>query len=79
MEFTDLATYVEIRYEVNCDGVCLERGAVPQVSIGPLQIGSVHLDIGVPKCGRAYLKLYYYLRRGDGLVPAYVAKSVNSI
>ena len=70
MEFTDLATYVEIRYEVNCDGVCLERGAVPQVSIGPLQIGSVHLDIGVPKCGRAYLKLYYYLRRGDELVPA---------
>lgn len=70
MDFTDLKTYVEIHYEVNCDGVCLQTGAVPIGSLKPRQVKSVFLDIIAPKCGRSYLKLYYYLQKGTELVPA---------
>lgn len=70
MEFTDLASYAEIRYEVNCDGDCVEEGILSIGSIAPKQVGIVNLQITIPKYGRAYLKLYYYLKKGTELVAA---------
>lgn len=70
MDFTDLKTYVEIHYEVNCDGVCLQTGVIPICSVKPHQVKSVFIDIIAPKCGRSYLKLYYYLQKETELVPA---------
>lgn len=69
MEFTDLAVYVKIRYEVCCDGVCVEAGTVMPFSVKPGETGRVRMDISIPQRGRAYLKLYYHLRHGTELVP----------
>ena len=70
MEFTDLGDYAEIRYEVNCDGACLEQGILPACSIKPQETGRVCLNIAVPERGRAYVRLYYYLRTANELLPA---------
>lgn len=70
MDFTDLKDYAEIHYEVNCDGVCQETGVIPPVSAAPGQTGSVCLQIHIPTYGRTYLKLFYYLKREEALVPA---------
>lgn len=70
MEFTNLETYAEIHYEVNCDGISLETGSVPACSVKPKQVGSVMLPINVPERGKTYLKVYYYLKKGTELVAA---------
>ncbi len=70
MEFTDLAVCAKIRYEVSCDGVCVETGTVMPFSVAPGQVGTVRMHIPVPRRGRAYLKLYYHQRHGTELVPS---------
>ena len=70
MEFTDLAVYVELRYEVNCDGVCVEAGVLMPFSVKPGETGSTCMDIAVPRQGRSYLKVYYHMRKETELVPA---------
>lgn len=69
MEFTDLESYLEIRYSVTSDGACMEEGVLPAFSVKPKETASVILDIAVPKRGRSYLKLEYYLKQGTELVP----------
>ena len=69
MEFTDLAVYCKIRYEVCCDGASVEQGTVMPFSVMPGQVGTVRMSMTVPQRGRAYLKLYYHLRHGTKLVP----------
>ncbi len=68
MEFTDLAVYIELRYEVNCDGVCVEAGVLMPFSVKPGEVGSTCMDIAVPRQGRSYLKVYYHLRKETELV-----------
>ncbi len=70
MDFTDLAEYLEIRYEVNCDGICVETGIIPPFSVLPGGTGSVCLNITIPPSGRSFLKLFYHLRNSSALVPA---------
>ena len=70
MDFTDLSDYVEIRYEVSCDGICQERGTLPAVQAAPGQSGSVRLKIGIPDRGKSYLKLFYHRKQEEALVPA---------
>lgn len=70
LEFTDLAVYAEIRYEVNCDGECVESGVLMPFSVKPGEVGCTWLNITVPEKGRSYLKIFYYLRRETELVPA---------
>lgn len=70
MDFTDLQDYVEIRYEVNCDGECTEQGTIPPFSIKPQKTGKTFLHIKIPREGRSYLRLYYHLREKTVPVPA---------
>ena len=70
LDFTDLKDYADIRYEVACDGVCVESGSIPACSVPPHGEASVVLDVSVPETGRAYLKILYLLRGGSPLVPA---------
>lgn len=70
MDFTDLKDLVDIRYEVSCDGVCQESGTLPAVQAGPGQTGSVHMKIDIPRRGKSYLKLFYYQKKEEALVPA---------
>ncbi len=70
MEFTDLAVCCEIRYEVSCDGTCVETGTVLPFSVLPGQVSMVRMNIRIPRRGRCYLKLYYHQRYGTELVPS---------
>lgn len=69
MDFTDLQDRIEIRYEVNCDGIRREHGSIPGIQAGPGQTGSARLWISIPSCGRSYLRLYYHLKRAEPLIP----------
>lgn len=70
MDFTALEDYVNIRYEVSCDGVITESGILSDFSIAPHESAAVKLNIVVPKKGRCYLTLHYEKKRDDLLVPA---------
>lgn len=69
LDFTDLKDLVEISYEVNCDGISVEKGTIPVFSIRPHQTGSIILPHVIPKSGRACLKLYYHRTEDSALVP----------
>ena len=69
MDFTNLEEYVEIHYEVNCDGVSLDTGTLPDFSVKPKEAGGVFLDITVPERGRTYLRLYYHMKKDTEFVP----------
>lgn len=68
MDFVDLKEYVEISYEIDCDGTSVKKGKIPAISVRPHQTGSVTLDYDVPDRGCVYLKLYYYLAKDTALV-----------
>lgn len=70
MEFTDIKDYIEIHYEINCDGDCIETGIIPAFSIKPQQVKDISLNITIPQVGRSYLKLYYHLLKKTELIPA---------
>lgn len=70
MDFSALEDYVNIRYEVSCDGVITESGVLSGFSIAPHESAAVKLNITVPKKGRCYLTLHYEKKQEDLLVPA---------
>lgn len=70
MDFTKLQDYIEIRYEVNCDGAVTESGPVTGFEVEPQETGIVPLEISIPEKGRCFLKLYYETKKEDALVPA---------
>ncbi len=69
MDFTDLKDYIEISYEVNCDGVILKKGKIPAFSVKPHHTAKVTLNNTIPKSGSTYLKIYYHLAKEELLVP----------
>lgn len=70
MDFTDLKDYVEIRYDVNCDGESREWGILPAFSVKPGQTEGILIHFNMPERGKSYLKLSYYLKKETPLVPA---------
>lgn len=69
-DFTDLKDYVEIRYEINCDGVTLKKGGIETPAVKPHKTAVVNLKFTYPQKGKTFLKLYYYSKKEDLLVPA---------
>ncbi len=63
MDFDDLKDYVEIAYEMVQDGLTVEKGILPDVSIAPHSDGKAELKLLVPALGRVYLKLEYRLKK----------------
>lgn len=70
MDFTKLQEYIDIRYEVNCDGTVTEAGRLTDVDVEPHETGIVSLGITIPEKGHCFLKLYYEKKQQDALVPA---------
>lgn len=70
LDFTDLKDYASIRYEAACDGVCVDEGKVPAVSVPPHGETAVRLPVKFPPKGRNYLRIIYYLRKDSPMVPA---------
>ncbi len=69
MDFTDLKDYVDISYEISCDGLSFKKGKLPAFSVEPHKTGKAVLNNTIPKAGRAYLKVYYHLKKEDALRP----------
>ncbi len=70
LDFTDLKEYAALRYEVTCDGVCVDGGRVPAVSVAPHSEAVARLPVTFPKKGRTYLRIIYQLRNDSPMVPA---------
>ncbi|MBP3542836.1 MAG: DUF4981 domain-containing protein [Lachnospiraceae bacterium] len=68
MDFTDLKDYVEICYEMTCDGFSVKKGKLPEISVKPHQTETIVLNNTIPKMGRVYLKLCYYLKQEKALL-----------
>lgn len=68
MDFTPLENYVNIRYEVSCDGMVTETGYLRDFAVAPHCTGKTCLNIHVPVKGRTYLTLYYEKKQEDALV-----------
>ncbi|MDD6000443.1 MAG: glycoside hydrolase family 2 TIM barrel-domain containing protein, partial [Lachnospiraceae bacterium] len=69
MDFDDLKDFVELQYEVTCDGLTVETGKIPEVSVLPHKEATVDLDIKIPDQGRVYLKVTYILKKDMALIP----------
>ena len=69
MDFDDLKDFVELQYEVTCDGLTVETGKIPEVSVLPHKEATVDLDIKIPDQGRVYLKITYILKKDMSLIP----------
>lgn len=69
MDFDDLKDYVDIGYEVSCDGIKVAEGDIPAFSVEPHKEAATALDIKVPNSGRVYLKIIYRLKKQMALIP----------
>ena len=69
MDFDDLKDFVELQYEVTCDGLTVETGKIPAFSVLPHKEATVDLDIKIPDQGRVYLKVTYILKKDMALIP----------
>ena len=68
MNYLSLQEYVDVTYEVTCDGALVESGRLDLTdvpAIRPHQTGNVQLPVNVPEKGRVYLKLTYQLKHAD--------------
>ena len=69
MNYVDLKDYIDLVYEVNCDGKLLEKKPLTlQDSVWPHQRGTILLDITVPDSGKCYLKVSYHLKHGTSVM-----------
>ena len=72
MNYVYLQDYVDITYEVSCDGQLVARGAVDLSETGkirPRTEGRVPLAVTVPEQGRCYLKLFYHVKQETEFLP----------
>ena len=69
LDFTDAKDYIQMEYEVLCDGYVVEKGTIETPSIKPGCTEMTSLEIKVPEKGNAFLKIYYYSSKEVALVP----------
>ena len=70
MDFTDLKDYVNLSWEVTCDGIAIAQGSAEVPSIAPHSDGLLMLPVSVPETGKCFLKLTYTLKSQRPLQPA---------
>ena len=73
MDFVNLKDYLTVAYEVTCDGVTAEKGAVADqalLDIPAHEEGTVPVSFTVPEKGKCFLKISYYRKDANELLPA---------
>ena len=73
MNFVDLKDYLDIAYEVFCDGTVTASGKIDTANIPsvlPYRTGVITLPITAPEKGHAFLKLNYTLKEPNAFCPA---------
>lgn len=72
MDFTNVKDYLDISYEVLCDGEVTERGVLETVpDIAPHGEAQITLPVTLPDAGKCTLKLIYTLKQPSGPLPAH--------
>lgn len=69
LDYTNTKEYIQFKYEVNCDGIVLEKGILSPLSIEPHESKTAEIPFEIPEKGKAYLKIYYYSAKPTALVP----------
>ena len=69
LDFTNIKDYIQIKYEVNCDGYAVSQGILPTPSIEPGEEGTIKINPFIPEEGQTYLKVFYYSAEEKSLVP----------
>ncbi|MSS65001.1 glycoside hydrolase family 2 TIM barrel-domain containing protein [Velocimicrobium porci] len=69
LDFTDVKDYIQMKYEVLCDGHVVEEGTLETPSIKPGCTEMTSLEIKIPEKGNAFLEIYYYSSKEVALVP----------
>lgn len=68
LDFMDLKDYISIIYKVEKDGHLLESGAISEFALGPHKTHKIKIEHQIPTKGKCYLKLFYYLKKEEGLL-----------
>lgn len=68
MDFDDLKDFVDIYYEVSCDGLNVESGVLELPSIEAHSEKELELRIKIPNKGKLFLKLIYILKKEMPLI-----------
>lgn len=73
LDFTDLKDFVSIGWALECDGKTEASGRISDgdmISVKPHEKGSIYVKTDVPKEGRCYLKVSYYVKEQTGEILA---------
>ncbi len=70
LDFTDLRDYLEIFYELSCDGRVLQDGHLHCPSIPPHGEGVLKLNLLIPSSGSVFVRILYRLKRRTPFMPA---------
>lgn len=68
LDFTNLADYMTIAWELTCDGRQIAEGTLPTPDTAPHAEGTAMLKLDVPKKGRCYLQLKYARKEASSLL-----------
>ena len=63
MDFDDLKDFIDVNYEVSCDGISVETGVLDLPSIKVNSEKELELKIKIPNKGKVFLKLIYILKK----------------
>lgn len=63
MDFDDLKDFVDVFYELSCDGISVESGVLELPSIKSHSEKELDLKIKIPNKGKVFLKLIYKLKK----------------
>ena len=73
MNFVKLNDYIDISYEIICDGYSVGFGKIDfevAASIGPKETGLMRIsDFSIPEKGKCFLKVYYTQKEADAVIP----------
>ena len=69
LDFTNANEYIDIKYELNCDGEVIDEGTIDTPFIEPHGIVEIMLPLMVPEKGKTYLKITYFSKKRIPLVP----------
>ncbi len=71
MDYTNLKDYIDIIYEIVCDGKVMQRGNIEGSLLPDIPAhgeGKVTFEVSIPESGKSYLKVNYVLQNNTGLL-----------
>lgn len=69
LDFTDLADYASLRFEITQNGEVVESGEIPAFRLAPHEETEITAPYVLPDGGRCLIRFIYHLKQGGPLVP----------